>query len=91
MKRRLKETSKKACLTFFDFDADTLKITESRNDVIIGFTRLEYQDIHKIEEYKDHVLIHMVNTLFFIMEKDKMTEGDFYSLRTFLYNKVLRL
>ena len=33
-------------------------------------------------------MIYPTNALFYIMQKDKMVEGDFYSLRTFLYNKL---
>jgi len=42
----------------------------------------------KIEERKDYLMIYPTNALFYIMQKDKMVEGDFYSLRTFLYNKL---
>ena len=87
MKKSIKNQNM-AYQMFFDFDEDVFKVTTFKDGEITGFGKHLYHELAKIEERKDYLMIYPTNALFYIMQKDKMVEGDFYSLRTFLYNKL---
>lgn len=87
-KKAASSSQDKAYQVFFDFDADLIKITVFQDGEIASFSKVFYKDLVKVEEREDYVLIYPTKANFFIMEKSKMTKGNFSDLRTFLYGKL---
>jgi hypothetical protein len=80
--------NKKALIRFFDYDENCLKVRSYYDDDLKDFIKLDYnEDIKIIEEYKIYLFIY-ISIGIFVMEKDKMIDGNFYDLRTFLNNKL---
>jgi uncharacterized membrane protein len=87
IKKQNKKMRYKQSQVFFEFDENIIKITSFRNSELRSFLKLYYEDIVKITELKDYLLIYSNIANYYIMEKAKMLEGNFDDLRIFLMNK----